>query len=263
MFVFLSKFLPPFVYPLGLACILILLALVRSRLPGWRKACLAAALLLLWLGSNRWTAMSLARALEWQYLPQEEYPAADAIVVLGGGTQAAETPRQMVELNGAGDRLLQALQLYHQGKAPHLLLSGGTLGWSERQSSPAEEMASVLEMLGVPADALWLEPESRNTYENAVNSAEILREKGLNRILLVTSAWHMPRAVRLFEAQGLEVIPAPVDFVVTQEGWQRLWQPDWRTQIVGLLPNADSLALTTLMLKEHLGLLVYQLRGWE
>ncbi len=263
MFVFLSKFLPPFVYPLGLACLLILLVLLRTQLPGWKKTCLIAAFLLLWLGGNRWTAMSLARALEWQYLPPVEYPAAEVIVVLGGGTQPAEYPRQMVELNSAGERVLYAAHLYQQGKADYLLLSGGTLGWSERDGSPAQEMALLLESLGVPAQALWLEPFSRNTYENAQNSAKILKEKGIDKILLVTSAWHMPRAVRLFEAQGLQVVPVPVDYEVTQQGWERLWEPDWRTQLVGFLPNADALSLTSMMLKEYLGNLVYQIRGWK
>lgn len=263
MFVFLSKFLPPFVYPLGLACILLLIVLIRAQLPRLQKAALLAAFLLLWLGGNRWTAMSLARSLEWQYLPPAEYPGAEVLVVLGGGTLSADAPRPMVELNSAGDRVLYAARLYQQGNAANILLSGGYLGWTERDGSPAQEMADLLQMMGVPQEALWLEPNSRNTYENAQNSAKILQEKGISKILLLTSAWHMPRSVRLFEAQGLEVIPVPVDFVVTQREWQELWEPNWRTQLVGLLPSADALSLTTTMLKEVLGNLVYQIRGWK
>ena len=73
----------------------------------------------------------------------------------------------------------------------------------------------------------------------------------------------MFRAVKLFEAQGLDVIPMPVDFAVTQAGWEMLWQPAWEAQLVGLLPSASSLSLTTLMLKEYFGILVYQIRGWQ
>jgi uncharacterized SAM-binding protein YcdF (DUF218 family) len=73
----------------------------------------------------------------------------------------------------------------------------------------------------------------------------------------------MHRAVKLFEAQGLEVIPAPVDFSVTQRDWEMFWQADWKSQLINLIPNASSLSWTTLMLKEYYGILVYELRGWR
>jgi uncharacterized SAM-binding protein YcdF (DUF218 family) len=72
----------------------------------------------------------------------------------------------------------------------------------------------------------------------------------------------MPRSVELFQAQGLEVIPAPVDFSVTEADWEELTGPDLRAVILGLLPSADSLGLTTRMLKEYIGMLVYDLRGY-
>ncbi len=263
MFVFLSKFLPLFAYPLGLACILLLIVLSRIKAPAWQRVLLISALLLLVLGGNRWIAMSLARSLEWRYLPGEEISAAEVAVVLGGGTLSADYPRSGVEINGAGDRVIYAAQLYHQGKVENLLLSGGFLGWNPRQTSPAQDMADLLQALDIPEQALWLEPDSRNTYENALLSAKILQEKDIQKILLITSAWHMHRAVKLFEAQGLEVIPAPVDFSVTQRDWETFWQADWKSQLINLVPSASSLSWTTLMLKEYYGILVYELRGWR
>lgn len=272
MFVFLSKFLPPFIYPLGLACLMILLALWldwRSPLQGTalrrarlRRGLLLTTLLLLWFGGNRWVALSLVRSLEWQYLAPAEIPTVDAIVLLGGGTEAQEAPSPMVGINSAGDRVLYAVELYRQGKAPYLLASGGMMDWSSAENSPATDMLALLEWSGVPQEALWLQPRSRNTYEDALYSAEILRQKGARRILLVTSASHMPRAYRLFRAQGLEVIPAPTDFQVTYAEWQSLFDPDPRVQLLGLLPSAGNLATTSNMLKEYIGLLVYDLRGW-
>ena len=120
---------------------------------------LAAAFLLLFLGGNRWVAMSLARSLEWRYLPSAEPQHADVLVLLGGGTLAADFPRSMVEINSAGDRVLYAAQLFHQGKVKHVLISGGFLGWSARSTSPAEDTAALLEILDIPREALWLEPE--------------------------------------------------------------------------------------------------------
>ena len=86
-------------------------------------------------------------------------------------------------------------------------------------------------MMGVPAEAIWLQTESRNTYEDAVYSARLLKDKGVRRILLVTSAWHMPRSLGLFQAQGLEVVPLPVDFTVTDAGWQGLMRGDLRCSL--------------------------------
>ncbi len=266
-FVFFSKLLPPFVYPLGLACMLIVLALALRR-PRWQRVCLVVALLLLWLGSNRWVALGLARSLEWRYLPpsgdaESHFGDAQVIVLLGGGTEPANYPRSMVEVSGAGDRVLYAAQLYREGKADYILVTGGTIDWMPGAASSARDMGELLAWLGVPDEALWLEEESRNTYENAVFSARILQQKGIQRILLVTSALHMPRALRLFQAQGLEVVPLPADYTVTQANWQRLWQGDLRAQILALLPAVENLVLTTRVMKEYIGILVYQVKGWK
>jgi uncharacterized SAM-binding protein YcdF (DUF218 family) len=260
VFVFLSKFLPPFIYPLGLACVLVALALFLVHRAGLQRAVLGLALGCLLLGGNGWIASGLARSLEWRYLPPETIPRAEAIVLLGGGTQPARAPRPMVEVTGAGDRVIYTAWLYRQGKAEHILLSGGRLDWSQSDGSPAEDMATLLEMMDVPKAALWFEPDSRNTYENAIYSARILKEKGIQRILLVTSALHMPRSVKLFEAQGLDVIPLPTDYTVTQGDRTAM---DARALVLSFLPSAENLALTSRVLKEYIGIVVYGLRGWN
>ncbi len=263
MFVYLSKLLPIFVYPLGLGCLLLLAGLLLYRQPRLQRAALILALLVLWAGGNRFVALGLARSLEWRYLPQADLPQAEAIVVLGGGTASQEPPRPLVEVNGAGDRVIYAAYLYRQGSAPYLLLSGGNIDWlGEHTGTPAEDMARLLELMDVPASALWLQPDSRNTYEDALYSKKILDEKGIHRILLVTSALHMPRAVGLFERQGFEVIPAPTDFNVTQEDWQNLLHAGFTARLISLLPGAGNLNMTTNALKEYFGLWIYHLQGW-
>jgi uncharacterized SAM-binding protein YcdF (DUF218 family) len=258
--IFLSKLLPLFFYPLGLACLLILALLAFAHMKRWQKSVLGLALLLLWLGGNSWVAYGLTRSLEWQYLPQGELPQADAIVVLGGGTEPQDYPRQTVELNGAGDRVLYAADLYQQGKAPYILASGGRLPWAADQTStPASEMNSLLQKLGVPQEVIWLETRSVNTQENASYAKPILEEHNVKRILLVTSARHMPRAVRLFEGLGFDVIPAATDFTVTQSEWNHLMHPDWQTFVLGLFPDVSALSMSTSALKEYLGIAVYQL----
>jgi uncharacterized SAM-binding protein YcdF (DUF218 family) len=267
MVIFLSKFLPLLVYPLGLACLLILAAIILHRRKKLQRSLLIFILVALWLGGNRWVADSLVRSLEWRHLPppelnetQDDY-LAEAIVLLAGGTLSAQYPRPIVEVNGAGDRVIYAAYLYQQGKAPLILLSGGRIDWMESGSSPAEDMASLLTMLQVPEKAMLLEDTSRNTSESAVAAWEMLSIKGIRKIILVTSAEHMPRSLALFEKQGFEVIPAPTDYSITQEEWERLTHPDLSTFLVNLLPEAGNLASTSTALKEYIGMLVSWLRG--
>ena len=104
MFLFLSKLLPLFIYPLGLSCLLMMAALITLwKRPKWVAAPIAMALIILLLGSSGWVSKSLVRSLEWQNLPTAELPQAEAIIVLGGGVKAALPPRPWVELAEAGD----------------------------------------------------------------------------------------------------------------------------------------------------------------
>lgn len=263
MFIFLSKFLPQFVYPIGFAFFALWLSyFLWKKKPELARWVVLAVLMVIWIMGNGWVATSLTRSLEWRYLPPVAIPEADVIVVLGGGTHSEQYPRQLVEVNGAGDRVLYSAWLYHQGAAPKILLSGGYIGWTGERDAPADDMAEILGWLDVPSDALILERTSRNTYENAVNSKVILDEMGVNRIILVTSALHMPRSVAIFEKQGLEVIPMPTDYDVTEERWQQLWELDLATQIFNLIPSASNLSTTTTILKEYIGMAIYRLRGW-
>jgi uncharacterized SAM-binding protein YcdF (DUF218 family) len=264
VFLFLSKLLPPLVYPLGLACLALAVALICRGRRG-QATLIIFSIVLLWLGGNRLISMAIVRSLEAGYLPLTSIPRAPVIVVLGGGSRSPDFPRPTAEINEAGDRLLYAAWLYKQGAAPHLLLSGGRAAWlGSGRVDEAEVMAQVLEMMGVPRAALWLEDGSRNTYENADATRRLLAERGISEIILVTSATHMPRSVRLFERQGLRVIPAPTDFQVTQADWNYFTQPDLGTlrEALNLLPDAEALAYTSRALKEYIGMIVYALRGW-
>ncbi len=158
MSVFLSKFLPQFIYPTGLIFLLLLLALVFHRRRRLRNGLLIASVLILFLAGNRWVSTSLARSLEWQYQPLTAGEKAPVMIVLAGGTEPQEDPRPTVEFNGAGDRVLYAAHLYKAGVAPLLLLCGGDIPWMDTSAaSPAEDMQSLLLEMGVPQEALILE----------------------------------------------------------------------------------------------------------
>lgn len=263
MFILLSKLLPLFVYPLGLACLLIFIALLVNYNRKTSTILILLALTILWLSGTSGFSNFLARSLELQHLPPKDVPSGQVLVVLGGGTEPAASPRSTVEVNGAGDRVLYAAQLYKQGKVTHILLSGGEIEWlGEGSSTPADDMAAILLQLDVPAEALWLEKESKNTYENALYAKELLNEQDINQVLLVTSAMHMPRALALFEKQGFGVTPLPVDFSVTEKGAAASGAEEWVGKFMDILPSASNLGLTTNALKEYMGFAIYKLQGW-
>ncbi len=258
---FLSKLLPLFVYPLGLACLLLIVALVCFwRRPRVSVTAIFLALLVLVLASNRGVAIGLIRSLESQNIPATELPTAAAIVVLGGGTKPAIPPRPWVDLSEEGDRALYGALLYRQNKAPWLILSGGRITWGKDAPPESADMAAIAQVMGVPNQAILQDSRSLNTYENAVNVGKILDQQGLQRrVLLVTSALHMPRSRLIFQRQGIDAISAPTDFLVTEGD---LEQGSLQASLLDLIPDAEELTHSTRALKEYIGLVVYRLRGW-
>jgi uncharacterized SAM-binding protein YcdF (DUF218 family) len=222
---------------------------------------IALALILLLSSSNGWVSRLLVQSLEWQNLPLAKIPTAEAIVVLGGATKSALPPRPFVDLNEAGDRVIYAVQLYRQKKAPIIILSGGRINWKGSGLSESADMATILTSIGIPKEAIVQEPNSFNTYQNAVNVKKILESRRIRRILLVTSAIHMPRSLLIFKHQGIDTIPTPTDFLISQGELQELTSTP-KAALLNVLPNADNLYLFTSALKEYAGILAYRLRGW-
>ncbi len=262
MFLYLSKLLPLFFYPLGLACISLLVALVMLwKRPRIAAGAIAFALILLLLCSNGWVSHWLVRSLEWQNIPPTSIPNAGAIVVLGGATKSAFPPRPGVDLSEAGDRIIYAAQLYRQQKAPIIILSGGRINWRGGGASESADMADILTSIGIPKQAIVQEPDSLNTYQNAVNVRGILQSRNIHRVLLITSAIHMPRSLKIFQRQGIEAIATPTDFLISENEVQELSSSP-KAAILNLLPDTENLHQFTNALKEYIGLLVYGLRGW-
>jgi uncharacterized SAM-binding protein YcdF (DUF218 family) len=262
MSIVFSKILPPLIFPDGLTCLLLFVVIltVRSK-PRAALSAATAALVLLLVASTPLVSNLLVGSIEDQSAAQTPPPAADAIVVLAAGARPAEPPEPSVAVSGAmANRLLYAAKLYRDGKAPIVILSGGQLPWRKALPPLSAEMAEVIEMLGVPSSAVVQESESGNTYQNAIRTKAILERRNLRRILLVTSALHMPRALALFRQQGVETVPAPTDFISTSTKWADD-SSSWQDLIISLLPSAEALQLTTQALKELLGSAVYRIAG--
>ena len=260
---FLSKLLPLLIYPLGLSCLLMVLGLVWLwKHPKRARWAIAAALFVLYFSSNIAVSDKLVSTLEWRYLPPDPMPTADAIVVLGGATAPALKPRPWVEVSERGDRILYGARLYNQGKAPKLILSGGRVTWRGGSgASEAGDMSKIAAAMNVPAEDILLEETSLNTRQNAVNVKALIAQQNINSLLLVTSALHMPRSVAIFRKLGIEVIPAPTDYLVTKEDFEGV-NATLQARLIALFPDAVALDQFTVAMKEYVGFLFYRLRGW-
>ena len=262
MFLFFSKLLPIFVYPIGLSCILLVVTLVLLWKKRSRLAIIPVTLsfVLLFAASSTTLSDWIVKSLEFQNVTQGNLPNADAIVVLGGATESGIPPRPWVELREEGDRVLYGGKLYREGKAPRMILSGGRVDWRPSSRSEADDMATLLETMGVPRSAMLLDPDSLNTRENAVNVKKIMEVQGIRKILLVTSAMHMPRSRLIFKKLGIDAIPAQTDY--TALNLDQAAQGSLESFILDSLPDADQLRRTSRSLKEYVGIFVYWLRGW-
>lgn len=235
-FVLKSLALPPVINAL---LILAGLALGARRLIGGLFIILGLASLLLL--ATPWASHALRQGLEPTPLPG---PAAlrgsQAIVILGGGRDysAPEFGWGDAPTNATWRRLAYGAHL-HRGSGLPILVSGGRV--HDEHSAEASLMGAALrEVFGVPVR--WMEGQSRNTAENARFSAEMLGTANIERIALVSQAWHLPRAITEFERAGLTVIPAPTEFASEPPAGLQGW-----------LPRAYHLNQSTRALHEWLG----------
>ncbi len=256
MFPLIAKLLTPLVSPMGLAALLWLMAgIAHFVYPRWSARLLWTGFSLLLFFSTSCTGAALLSHLEGRYpaMRAEDSPSADVIIVLGGATVPALKPRVHIEVADSYDRLLHGMRLFRAGKAPHLLLSGGNLiELTGVDQSEAQQYRTLALESGIPDSVLVLEERSRNTRENALYTAQTMRERGWKNALLVTSASHMPRAAAAFSALDVSFVAAPTD-VNCVDGAFSLW---------GLLPSAYGLEQSSVAIKEYVGWCVYALRGW-
>lgn len=251
----LVQYLAQLIIPINLMAALLLVATLFFIIKRRKLALTIALIALGWAGfwSLPIASMWLGGHLENQYesVTAEHAPTADAIVVLGGHTAS----NRINWFDNSEDpptrsRIQRGAELYHAGRAPYILVSGAAL---DRGTSEAQLMARHLRQNDVQDEAILLEEKSFTTKENALFSAELLKQHGFHRVLLVTSALHMPRSVAAFEKEGLEVIAAPLppQVVPLDNSWRSLWHPSMRAM------NASRS-----IIKEYAGLLVYWIRRW-
>lgn len=257
MDILLTKIVSAFVLPPG-SIILLLLSgyFLARRFPAVGKFLVFAGFALLVLLSTPLVASFNAGLLENRAsalaAKDLRYLNGQAIVILAGGRNAdapeygGEDAPSRITL----ERIRYGARLQRQLHLP-VLVSGGTVYDSDHPGE-AELMRDVL-LQDYRVPVRWVESESRNTWENARRSAAILKPEGVKRIFLVTTAFHMPRAKMAFEANGLEVIPAP-------SGFFNKGNPGDTPLIMKLLPSIWALNANYFVLHEVVGILWYKLR---
>ncbi|MGH8626261.1 MAG: YdcF family protein [Gammaproteobacteria bacterium] len=176
-----------------------------------------------------------------------------AILLLGGvGTPPPEGSNQHIELSNAAGRVWLAARLYHAGLAPRIIVSGGGHAAADGKAlvPEAESIRPLLQDLGVPSDVILIEPRSLNTHENAQESKRLIGD--LEKVALVTSALHVPRAMREMQVAGITAHAFPTNLRKA---------PGRRAPFQRWLPNPDALALSTLAIKEWLGIFKVWMTG--
>jgi uncharacterized SAM-binding protein YcdF (DUF218 family) len=255
---YLSKVLPLLFLPVSLSLIAALLTLVFifKGKRAWSLVSLLTSILVLWVAALPEVAGRLMWSLERQYLPVPtgEIPAADCIVVLGGALGSVIYPRVNVELTDAADRVFQAAALYRAGKGKTIIVAAGNQPWMQDQVPEANLIRDLLQEWGVLPQSVLLDTASVNTRGNAVNAVAFMHQAGCQSSLLVTSSWHMPRAVAAFRVLGVNVTPVSVDV--------RFVQGD-SNSLAGFIPRADALAASSQAILEWMGIWVYRWKGWN
>ncbi|MDR3012206.1 MAG: YdcF family protein [Chitinispirillales bacterium] len=259
MFLIFSKLSSILVDPVGLTLLVFAIGLLLFVLRRKKKIAvtfLMCGFSLLLIFSSPLVSHFLMRGLEKQYLPSPRYRPASAVVLLGGTTTGKIPPRIHIETAREGNRIFNAARVFRQSGSPYLVLTGGIVDIISEDTTPeAHTMFELLnEMFGISADVVIIEDKSRNTRENAVYTKAKMEEAGLGLdIILVTSAYHMPRSVGIFKKAGFTVTPAPSGY----------FKNDFiSAKPLTWLPSSAALFDTSIALREYVGIIVYKIMGW-
>ena len=255
MFFVASKLLGFFALPSNdiLAAGLIGLALIPTRFVRIGRRLVSASIILFLAFGLLPLSKMLVAPLEERFPPWDASGGApDGIVVLGGAIEPEITPfHRASELNEAAERITVIAELARKYPSARILYSGGNESSVPRGGSEAHVAGALFETFGVPARRLILEDQSRTTAENAAFSRRLVMPKPGERWLLVTSAYHMPRAIGAFRRAGFAVEAYPVDYRII--GPTDLWIP--------FDSIATGLRRTDLAAHEWIGLMAYWLTG--
>lgn len=238
--------------PFSWVAILLIAALLFKKR---RKACFTWAALLFLFFSNPFIINKIFSAWETDYLKYDEIKKPhDVGIMLGGTLRFYHGPLERPVYGRNADRFVNAVELYKRNKIRKILISGGSGKLMRKEEIESTLLEQTLLNMGVPKKDIILETQSRNTYQNAKYSAEILKAQyPRGKFLLITSSFHMRRSKLCFDKQGIETTAFPVD----QRSGEDLLTPD-RT----IIPDAENFVKWTAIMHEWVGIVVYKIVGY-
>jgi uncharacterized SAM-binding protein YcdF (DUF218 family) len=241
--IYLHKILPTFVLPIMLVIIVILIGLITNK-----KKLIYIAIGVLYILSTPIFSNNFFKLVESSEYrkPISAIDSVAAIVVLSGMLDINEVGDSTYVEWGDPDRFFGGIALFKAGKAQKLVFTGGKMPWDKTKKTEGDVLKEYAISNGIASEKIFVTKDVENTADEAAAVKELINRS--RRIILVTSAYHMYRAQRLFEKQGFEVIPFKVDFKVAGNS---------TVNILDFLPSVDNLQLTETGVREILGRLFY------
>jgi uncharacterized SAM-binding protein YcdF (DUF218 family) len=245
--IYLHKILPIFVLPIMLVIIVILIGLIKNK-----KKLIYIAIGVLYIISTPIFSNNFFKLVEGSEYrkPISAIDSADAIVVLSGMLGINEVGDTTYIEWGDPDRFFGGLALFKAGKAQKLVFTGGKMPWDKAKRTEGEVLKEYAILNGIASENILVTKDVENTADEAVAVKELISPS--KRIILVTSAYHMYRARRLFEKQGFIVIPYKVDYKTAGES---------AITVMDFLPSAGNLGMTETGIREIIGRLFYLVKN--
>ena len=251
MFFILSKILFFIISPSSWIIGLLIYALWTKN-PKRRKRAIIANLVLFLILTNTFLAQRFVGMWEYEKRNIADLKTYEVGILLGGYSTELRETYDFTTLSKNANRFVQTVELYASGKIKKILLSGGN-GMIGSEFEETTSSIRLLQRMGVKREDILFEKQSRNTYENAVYSAEILKEKYPNQqFLLITSAFHQRRAMACFKKQGLNCDAFSADI-----------KSESKIAITNIIaPDTENIELWQLTIKEMVGYVAYKMRGY-
>jgi len=245
--IYLHKILPIFVLPIMLVIIVILIGLIKNK-----KKLIYISIGVLYIISTPIFSNNFFKLVEGNEYrkPISAIDGADAIVVLSGMLEINEAGDSTYVEWGDPDRFFGGIALFKASKAQKLVFTGGKMPWNKAKKTEGEVLKEQAISNGIPSDKILVTKDVENTADEAVALKELINHS--KKIILVTSAYHMYRAKRLFEKQGFNVIPYKVDYKINRNN---------ELVVMNFLPNAGSLEQAETGFREILGRIFYLIKN--
>lgn len=251
MFFYLSKIMMFLLTPIVWLIILLFTFLLVKKRKKLKKTALILFLSVFFITTNSFIVDEAFRAWEYKAVPDSQLDSIYEYGVVLGGVTWYDSKLDRLGIVRSYDRVIQAVELYKKGRIKKIFLSGGSGSIIDSEFKESLIVKEHLVRIGIPDSVIEYEFFSRNTHENA--SETLKRVGSKNKVLLITSAFHMKRAVGCFKKAGLEVTPYAVD----RYSGPRKYVFDHM-----FIPNVDAISNWTLIIHEMTGYVIYSIMGY-